>query len=91
MWDPSVGAGTVPHQNIGYLFPLGPYYWLMDAVGIPDWLTQRLLWGTLVFAAAYGAYRLLRWLGLGPRSPRSSPHSRTGSAPTCSAISLDCR
>lgn len=66
MWDPSVGAGTVPHQNIGYLFPLGPFYWLMDAVGIPDWLTQRLLWGTLVFAAAYGAYRLLRWLGWAP-------------------------
>ena len=66
MWDSSVGAGTVPHQNIGYLFPLGPFYWLMDAVGLPDWLTQRLLWGTLVFAAAYGAYRLLRWLGWAP-------------------------
>jgi arabinofuranan 3-O-arabinosyltransferase len=66
MWDPSVGAGTVPHQNIGYLFPLGPFYWLMDAAGIPDWLTQRLLWGTLVFAAAYGAYRLVRWLGWAP-------------------------
>jgi arabinofuranan 3-O-arabinosyltransferase len=63
MWDPSVGAGTVPHQNIGYLFPLGPYYWLMDAVGIPDWVTQRLLWGTIVFVAAFGTYRLLRWLG----------------------------
>jgi arabinofuranan 3-O-arabinosyltransferase len=66
MWDPSVGAGTVPHQNIGYLFPLGPFYWLTDAVGIPDWLTQRLLWGTLVFAAAFGCYRLLRWLGWTP-------------------------
>jgi arabinofuranan 3-O-arabinosyltransferase len=66
MWDPSVGAGTVPHQNIGYLFPLGPFYWFMDAVGIPDWLTQRLLWGTLVFAAAFGLYRLLRWLGWTP-------------------------
>ena len=66
MWDPSVGAGTVPHQNIGYLFPLGPFYWLMDTVGLPDWLTQRLIWGTLVFAAAYGLYRLLRWLGWVP-------------------------
>lgn len=63
MWDPSVGAGSVPHQNIGYLFPLGPYYWLMEQLAVPDWLTQRLLWGTLVFAAAYGAYRLARWLG----------------------------
>ena len=63
MWDPTVGAGTVPHQNIGYLFPLGPYYWLMEAIGSPDWVTQRLLWGTLVFAAAFGMYRLARWLG----------------------------
>ncbi len=63
MWDPSVGAGTVPHQNIGYLFPLGPYYWITEQLGIPDWLTQRLLWGTLVFAAAYGMFRLARWLG----------------------------
>ena len=65
MWDPSVGAGTVPHQNIGYLFPLGPYYWLMEAASIPDWITQRLLWGTLVFAAAFGMFRLVRWLGWG--------------------------
>ena len=63
MWDPTVGAGTVPHQNIGYLFPLGPYYWLMEAIGSPDWITQRVLWGTLVFAAAFGMYRLARWLG----------------------------
>ena len=63
MWDPTVGAGTVPHQNIGYLFPLGPYYWVMEAVGSPDWLTQRLLWGTIVFAAAFGMFRLARWLG----------------------------
>ena len=63
MWDPTVGAGTVPHQNIGYLFPLGPYYWLMEALGSPDWLAQRLLWGTIVFAAAFGMFRLARWLG----------------------------
>ncbi len=63
MWDPSVGAGTVPHQNIGYLFPLGPYYWLMERVAVPDWLTQRLLWATMVFAAAVGTYRLARWMG----------------------------
>jgi len=63
MWDPSVGAGTVPHQNIGYLFPLGPYYWTLDAVGLPDWAAQRFLWALLVFAAAFGTFRLLRWLG----------------------------
>jgi len=63
MWDPSVGAGTVPHQNIGYLFPLGPWYWLFDTIGAPDWIAQRLLWGLLVFTAAWGACRLGRLLG----------------------------
>ena len=24
LWDPHVGFGTVSHQNIGYLFPMGP-------------------------------------------------------------------
>lgn len=63
MWDSAVGAGTVTHQNIGLLFPLGPVYWIADRLAIPDWLIQRLLWGTIVFAALSGAYRLARWLG----------------------------
>jgi len=66
IWDPLVGAGTVTHQNIGYLFPLGPLYWLGDALAVPDWLVQRLIWGTIVFAAASGAYRLGRRLHYAP-------------------------
>ena len=33
MWDPHVGAGTVPHQQIGYLFPMGPWFWLFQRLG----------------------------------------------------------
>ena len=29
LWDPNIGLGTVTHQNIGFLFPLGPYYWVV--------------------------------------------------------------
>ena len=36
MWDPNIGLGTVTHQNIGYLFPMGPFFWLGQAVGLPD-------------------------------------------------------
>jgi arabinofuranan 3-O-arabinosyltransferase len=63
MWDPSLGAGTVTHQTIGYLWPMGPFYWLADAVGIPDWAAQRLWWGTIIFAAGAGVAYLLRTLG----------------------------
>src|SRR2546430_12877684 len=53
MWDPNIGMGTVTHQNIGYLFPMGPYYWVLHLLGVPAWVSQRLwlrsllLWGPL--------------------------------------------
>ena len=64
MWDPNIGMGTVTHQNIGYLFPMGPYYWLFDRLGVPDWVAQRLWLGSLLFAAGVGVLYLLRTFGL---------------------------
>jgi hypothetical protein len=64
MWDPNIGMGTVTHQTIGYLFPMGPYYWLMERLGLPDWVAQRLWLGTLMFAAGAGVCYLLRTLGV---------------------------
>jgi arabinofuranan 3-O-arabinosyltransferase len=66
MWDPSVGTGTVSHQRIGFLWPMGPYYWLCEAVGLPDWVAQRLWWGTIMFAAGAGVAYLVRTLGWRP-------------------------
>jgi arabinofuranan 3-O-arabinosyltransferase len=63
MWDPSIGLGTVTHQYVGYLWPMGPFFWLADAAGIPDWAAQRLWWGTIIFAAGAGVAYLLRTLG----------------------------
>ncbi len=68
MWDPNVGMGTVTHQTIGYLFPMGPYYWVMEQVGLPDWVAQRLWLGICLFAAGAGVVYLLRtlsWKGAG--------------------------
>src|SRR6478609_3399087 len=62
MWDPHIGMGTVTHQNIGYLFPMGPYYWLMHEVGVPAWVSQRVWLGSILFAAALGVLYLLRTL-----------------------------
>ena len=71
MWDPKIGLGTSSHQSIGYLFPMGPYYWLThEALGIPAWLSQRIWLGTLLLAAGFGMRYLLRTLSItGPGLP----------------------
>ncbi len=63
LWDSDVALGTVTHQTIGYLWPMGPFYWILDAVGLPDWVAQRLWIGSLMFAAGAGVWFLLRTLG----------------------------
>lgn len=62
-WDPSQFGGFVPHQAIAYLWPSGPFYWVFDALGAPQWLIQRLWVGTLFLAGSTGVAALLRWLG----------------------------
>lgn len=63
LWDEGVGTGTITHQNIGYLWPMGPFYWVFETLGFPDWVAQRLWLGTVMFAAALGVRYLLRTLG----------------------------
>lgn len=63
MWDPNVGLGTVPHQNIGYLWPMGPWFWTFEHLGVPDWVAQRLWLGSILFLAGLGVRYLLRSLG----------------------------
>ncbi len=62
MWDPHIGMGTVTHQNIGYLFPMGPYYWVLHLLGVPAWVSQRIWLGSILFGAALGVLFLLRTL-----------------------------
>ena len=69
MWDASIGLGTVTHQTIGYLFPMGPYYWLMQTLGFPDWVAQRIWLGTILFAAGAGVLFLHAHDGLEGRRP----------------------
>ncbi|MHB1518329.1 MAG: alpha-(1-_3)-arabinofuranosyltransferase domain-containing protein [Acidimicrobiales bacterium] len=58
IWDPTVALGSVTHETIGYVFPMGPYYWLMSVTSVPTWVAQRLWLGSLVFAAAAGVLYL---------------------------------
>jgi hypothetical protein len=63
LWDLHTGMGGVTHQNIGYLFPQGPWYWVFDHLHVPDWVAQRLWTGTLLFAAGMGVLALVRTFG----------------------------
>ena len=62
LWDSDVALGTVTHQTIGYLWPMGPFYWLAEILQSPDWLAQRLWLGSILFAAAAGVRYLLKTL-----------------------------
>jgi len=62
LWDPAVGGGTVSHQQVGYLWPMGPFYWVMDRIGVPDWAAQRLWIGLIQLLAGLGALVLFRTL-----------------------------
>ncbi len=64
-FEPDQFAGWVPHQQITYLWPSGPWFWLFDAVSVPDWIAHRLWIGTIMFVAGAGARHCARLLGHG--------------------------
>jgi hypothetical protein len=64
LWDPDVALGTVTHQNIGYLLPMGPFYWVLAELHVPLWIAQRLWMGCLLLAAGAGVLYLCRTIGL---------------------------
>ena len=63
-WDTRQFGGWVPHQAISYLWPSGPWFWVMDRVGVPDWVAQRLWIGTILLVAGLGVRWAARLLGL---------------------------
>ncbi|MEY9875219.1 arabinofuranan 3-O-arabinosyltransferase [Streptacidiphilus sp. MAP12-33] len=70
LWSSQGGFGGLQDQAVGYAFPMGPFYFLAEAVGIPAWIAERLWMSLIVAAAFWGAVRLAERLGLGTRTPR---------------------
>src|SRR3546814_11462644 len=64
VWDPTIAGGTVTHQNIGYLWPMGPSFWLAERPGTPDWLASRVSYGSILFPD---------WIGKGSARERVCP------------------
>lgn len=63
-WDMRQFGGWVPHQNVGYLWPTGPFFALFDALSLPDWIAHRLWITTLLSLAGVGAYSFAKYLGM---------------------------
>lgn len=60
MWTSTGQLGDVQAgQQAGYLFPMGPFFAVGHAVGIGDWVLQRLWLGALLALTAWGVVRLL--------------------------------
>ncbi|MGO9456907.1 MAG: alpha-(1-_3)-arabinofuranosyltransferase family protein [Acidimicrobiales bacterium] len=64
MWNPTVALGTVTHEYIGYLLPMGPFYAATSLLHVPTWVAQRLWLGGILFAAGAGILYLCRVLTL---------------------------
>ncbi|HEY5664692.1 MAG TPA: alpha-(1-_3)-arabinofuranosyltransferase family protein [Ilumatobacter sp.] len=62
-FDPRQFAGWVPHQNIAFLWPSGPWFWVFEQLGVPDWIAHRLWIGSLMLAAGLGVRWCARLLG----------------------------
>ena len=64
LWDPQQ-FGLLQQQAAGYLFPMGPFFWLGRLAALEPWVIQRLWIGAVAVVAFLGTVRLAGRLGIG--------------------------
>ncbi|HEX3312007.1 MAG TPA: alpha-(1-_3)-arabinofuranosyltransferase family protein, partial [Streptosporangiaceae bacterium] len=69
-WDPQQGFGVMANQSYGYLWPMGPFFWLGHQLGVPGWAVQRGWWALLLVVGFAGALKLAGALGIGTPTTR---------------------
>jgi arabinofuranan 3-O-arabinosyltransferase len=70
LWNPQATSGELQNQAYGYLFPMGPFFAVAQAIGLPMWIAQRI-WCALLLAAGYlGLLLLARAMRIGSEPTR---------------------
>ena len=69
-WNPLQGFGVLDNQSYGYLWPMGPFFWLGHELGVPGWAVQRGWWALLLWVGFIGALKLAGALGIGTPATR---------------------
>ncbi len=70
LWEPAGWFGQVQNQAYGYLFPMGPFFWLGHVVQAPPWIIQRGWWALVLVVAFLGMVKLCGVLGVGSPTAR---------------------
>jgi arabinofuranan 3-O-arabinosyltransferase len=70
LWNPQAGFGELQNQAYGYLFPMGPFFWVGHQLAVPAWLTQGVWTALLLSTALLGIRALLSRLEVGTPGTR---------------------
>ncbi|MCB1016207.1 MAG: DUF3367 domain-containing protein [Acidimicrobiales bacterium] len=82
LWDPSGSFGQLQNQAVGYLFPIGPFFAIGNALGVPGWILQRAWFAALLLVGLWGALRVLESLDVGRPGSRVLGATAYGLSPS---------